>query len=129
AYAVPLLAVRYLLVPLAGPGEAVLALAMQSGTFYFFARGLVRLALPTSAEGNPAAGPLIHRSVPDRVVGLVEATSRRRALPFATRADGSQDRGAIAIRCGVEEAAELADRLRAALAGHPVTVEPGRQAE
>jgi len=125
AFAVPLLAVRYVLVPLAGSGGFVHALAMQSGALYFFARGLVRLAFPTSAEGNLSAGPLVHRPVPDRIVGLVEATCRRRALPYATREDGSRDEGAIAVRCHREEVGDLAERLRAALKDHPVAMEPG----
>lgn len=125
AYAVPLLAVRYVLVPLAGSGEFVHQLALQSGTFYFFFRGLVRLAFPTSAEGNLSAGPLVRRPVPDPVVGLVEATSRRRALPYATREDGSRDEEAISVRCSRTEAAGLAERLRAVLKDHPVTVAEG----
>ncbi len=125
AYAVPLLAVRWLLVPLAGSGEAVLSLAMQCGTIYFFARGLVRLAFPTAAEGDPSAAPLVRRPVPDRVAALVEAASRRRALPYATREDGSRDEEAISIRCSPAEAAQLADRLRAALEDHPAEVMPG----
>ncbi|BAD41876.1 hypothetical protein [Symbiobacterium thermophilum] len=128
AYAAPLAAVRYALVPLAGSGEPVRALAVQSAAFYLFLRGLVRLAFPTSAEGNPSAGPLVHRPVPDRVVGLVEATARRRALPYATREDGSRDEEAVAVRCPRAKAAELAERLRAVLEGHPVTVTQGVQA-
>lgn len=127
AYAAPLAAVRYALVPLAGSGEPVRALAVQSGAFYLFLRGLLRLAFPTSAEGDPSAGPLVRRAVPDRVAGLVEAVSRRRALPYATREDGSRDEEAIAVRCSPAEAAELAERLRAVLEGHPVTVTQGVQ--
>jgi len=127
AYAAPLAAVRYVLVPLAGSGDLVRALAVQSGAFYLFLRGLVRLAFPTAAEGDPAAGSRLRHPVPDRVVGLVEATARRRALPYATLADGSRDEEAIAVRCRPAEAAELAERLRAALQGQPVAVTRGVQ--
>jgi len=129
AYAVPLLAAHYLLLPLLGPVQAARQVAAQCAVFYFFGRGLVRLAAPTSAEGNPEAGPLVHRPVPDRVVGLVEATARRRARPYATRADGSRDEGAISILCPAAEASALADRLREALAAYPVVVTPGPEEE
>lgn len=127
AFAAPLLAVRWLLAPLLGPFRAAQLVVVQCGVFYYFGRGLVRLILPTSAEGNPEAGPLIHRPVPDRVVGLVEGISRRRARPYATREDGSRDENAISVLCRAPEAPALVDRLQAALAGHPVTVALGPQ--
>ena len=76
----PLAAVRYPLVRLAGSGDPVRALAVERGVLLFL-RGLVRLAFPARAEGDPAAGPAWPRPVPGRVVGLVEATARRRACP------------------------------------------------
>jgi len=129
AFAAPLLGARWLLAPLLGPSPAAQLLAVQCGIFYCFGRGLIRLLSPTSAEGNPEAGPLVHRPVPDRVVGLVEGVSRRRTRPYATREDGSRDANAISLLCPAAEAPALMDRLQSALAGHPVTVALGPQEE
>ncbi|MBP2017106.1 hypothetical protein J2Z79_000480 [Symbiobacterium terraclitae] len=125
AFAVPLLGARWLLAPLLGPFPAAQLTVVQCGAFYCFARGLIRLWTPTAAEGNPEAGPLVRRPVPDRVVGLVEGISRRRARPYATREDGSRDDGAVSVLCPAGEAPALLGRLQSALAGHPVTVSLG----
>lgn len=129
AYAVPMVMVRYLLVPLVGVNPVAQLVAMQCGAVYLFGRGLVRLFAPTSAEGNLEAGPLVHRPVPDRVVGLVESLSRRSARPYFTLPDGSLDEQGLSVLCAPGEAEELAGRLRAALEGQPFSVEAGQVVE
>lgn len=129
AYAFPMLGVRYLLVPLVAVNPMAQLMAMQAGAFYLFLRGLVRLLVPTSAEGNAQAEPLIDRPVPDRIVGLVEGTTRRSARPFATRPDGSLDESAISILCLPEELPSISARLQEALGELPFTVQPGLGAE
>lgn len=129
AFALPMLGVRYLLVPLAGATGIVQMIAVQGGTLYLVLRGLLRIFLPTSAEGNSAAGPLVRQPVPDRIVGLVEGTARTSARPYATRADGTLDESAISILCRPEEVAAVAERLKAALAGQPYAVQVGERVE
>ncbi|MFZ5827945.1 MAG: hypothetical protein ACOY94_26875 [Bacillota bacterium] len=129
AYALPMLGVRYLLVPLVAVNPVAQLMAMQAGAFYLFLRGLARLFMPTSAEGNEEAGPLIDRPVPDRIVGLVEGTTRRSARPFATRPDGSLDESAVSILCRPEDLPGVAARLREALGELPFTVQPGLEVE
>lgn len=117
AYGFPLLGVRYLLVPLVGANPVMWAIGLYAGAFYVFLRGLVRLYWPESVEGNTAAGPLIHRPVPDQVVGLVEAASRLRARPFATTPDGEQDDCAISVVCPPGEVSSVVGRVSEFLAG------------
>lgn len=124
-YALPMLWVRFLLVPLVQVSSLAQLIAMQTGAFYLFLRGLVRIYVPTSAEGNPNAAPLVHRPVPDRIVGLVEGQSRHRARPFATRPDGSLDESVISILCRPEDVEPLSQKLRQALEGQPFTVTTG----
>ncbi|MFZ5814708.1 MAG: hypothetical protein ACOY93_05345 [Bacillota bacterium] len=128
AYALPSLGLLWLLVPLVRINLTAQLIAVQAGAFYLFLRGLFRIFLPTAAEGNPDAPPLVYRPVPDRIVGLVEGTTRRRARPFATRADGSLDESAISILCGPEDLPALSARLREALAEEPFAVEAGVEA-
>lgn len=125
AFAVPMLGIRYALVPLAGTSSIVQVIAEQAGTLYLLLRGLMRIFMPTSAEGNSEAGPLLHQPVPDRIVGLVEGTARASARPYATRADGSLDESAISILCRPDELTAVAARLEAALAGHPYSLQVG----
>lgn len=129
AYALPMLGVRYLLVPLVQVNWLAQLMAMQAGAFYLFLRGLIRLQAPTAVEGDTQAGPLMRRAVPDRIVGLVEGTSRRKARPFATRPDGALDESAISILCRPEDLPGVTAKLRQVLDGAPFTVESGLEAE
>lgn len=129
AFALPMLGVRYLLVPLVGVNPIASVIAVQGGAVYLFLRGLLRIFVPTSAEGNLTVGPLIYRPVPDRIVGLVEGTTRRHARPFATRLDGTPDTGAISILCRTEDIPGVSAKLREALAGKPFKVEIGQMVE
>lgn len=129
AFAVPMLMVRYLLVPLLGVNEVAQLVALQCGAVYLFGRGLVRLAAPTSAEGNLEARPLVHRPVPDRVVGLVESLSHLKARPYFTLADGTQNEEGISLLCQPGELDGVADRLRTALNEQPFTVSRGEPVE
>ncbi len=124
-YALPMVVIRYPLVWMVRVNPWAQMIAMQTGAFYLFLRGLLRIFRPTSAEGNEQAGPLVPRSVPDRIVGLVEATTRRSARPFATRPDGSLDQQAISITCRPEDLSGVSQRLREALGDQPFLVEKG----
>lgn len=129
AYAFPMLGVVYLLVPLVKVNLIATLIAVQAGALYLLLRGLVRIFLPTSAEGNAEASPLMHRPVPDRVVGLVEGTTRRPARPWATRPDGSRDEEAISLLCRPEDLPGVTARVVEALKGQPFTVAPGEEVE
>lgn len=128
AYAIPMAAVRWLLVPLVGENPGLAAIGLNAGVAYLAMRGLVRIAWPLSAEGNREGAPLIHRPVPDWVVGLVERASGLHALPFALRADGSRDQSGISLRCDRAEAEDLLKRVRRAIADTPFQAEPGPEA-
>lgn len=128
-YAFSMLGVRYLLVPLVEVNLMARLIAVQSGAFYLLLRGLVRILMPTSAEGNADAAPLIHRPVPDRIVGLVEGTTRRPARPFATRPDGSRDEGAISLLCRPEDLPGVTAKVEEALQGTPFVVQTGMETE
>ncbi len=125
AYGFPMLGVRYLLVPLVGAGTPMGVVGMHTGAFYMVMRGLVRLYWPESVEGNAQAGPLVHRPVPDQVVGLVEAASRLRARPYATTAEGAQDLNAISVVCPPSEVPNVVGRVAEFLAGSPFMVTVG----
>jgi len=124
-YSLPMLGVRYLLVPLVSVNPWAQLIAVQTGAFYLFLRGVLRIYRPTSAEGNEQARPLMPRPVPDRVVGLVEGTTRRSARPFATRSDGTLDEQAISITCRPEDVPGVAQKVKEALADQPFLVETG----
>lgn len=125
SYSFPMLGIRYLLVPMVQINPVAVIMAMHGGAFYLLVRGLIRIVAPSAAEGNEAAGPLLHRPVPDRIVGLVEGTTHRNARPFATRADGSLDDQAISITCRPEDVASIVQRLNTALADQPFVASPG----
>lgn len=126
AYGFPMLGVRYLLVPLVGTNPTMGQIGLYAAVFYMLLRGLVRLYWPESVEGNASAGPLIHRPVPDPVVGLVEAAARRRARPYATTAEGAQDERAISVVCPAGEVPTVAGRVSEFLAGSPFEVVVGQ---
>lgn len=125
AFAVPMLSVRWLLVPLVGQNEDLAASGLYAGVLYLLMRGLVRLVWPLSSEGNREGAPLIHRPVPDWVVGAAARAARRPAFPFALRADGSRDESGISFRCSPDEASGLQLRIQSAIAGSPFQVERG----
>lgn len=127
AYGLPMLGVRWLLVPMVQGSPFLAQLALQTGAVYVALRVLVRILWPGSPEGNAAAGPLVHRPVPDAVVGLVEGISRLPARPYATLADGRLDQGAISVACPPAEARALVSELTEALAGRPFAVTLGAQ--
>lgn len=129
AYTFPMLGVRWLLLPMVGAAAAIAVVALWTGAFYMCLRGLVRLYLPESVEGNAGAGPLIHRPVPDQVVGLVEAAARRRARPYATLPGRALDHRAISVQCPPEEADAVARRIQEFLAGSPFTAAIGEAVE
>lgn len=129
AYSLPMALVRWTLVPMVSVNGVLMALVYQTGAIYLFLRVLIRLFWPTSVEGGESDGPLVRRAVPDRVVGLVEGTSRRPARPYATAVDGSLDESAISILCRPDDAAGVAARLQQVLEGHPFEVSPGVEAE
>lgn len=129
AYAFAMLGVRYLLVPLVRVNWFAPLIAVQAGAIYLLLRGLLRIFLPTAAEGNAEAGPLVRRAMPDRIAGLVEGTTRRHARPFATRADGTFDESAISILCRPEDVPGVQAKLQEALTGQPFAVESGQAVE
>lgn len=125
AYAFPMLGIRVLLVPLVQVNQMAALIAVQAGALYLLMRGLVRIFMPTSAEGNLDAGPLLHRPVPDRIVGLVEGVTRRNARPYATRPDGSTDDQAISLLCKPEDLPGVMAKVKEALGNEPFLVETG----
>lgn len=129
AYSLPMVLIRWVLVQMVSVNGVLMALVYQVGAIYLFLRVLIRLFWPSSIEGGEATGPLVRRAVPDRIVGLVEGTARRAARPYATTADGMQDEEAISILCRPEDVAGVTARLQQALAGMPLTVAPGVEAE
>lgn len=129
AYALPMLMVRWLLLPLVGQNSALADLALQCGAFYLALRVLLRILWPFRVEGNESAPPLIFRPIPDQIVGLVEGTTRRRARPFATAASGARDDRAISVLCAPAEADEIAEQLTRTLAGKPFDVAVGARVE
>jgi hypothetical protein len=128
-YAFPMLGVRLFLVRLVAVNQVAELIAVQAGAVYLLLRGLVRIFMPTSAEGNPEAAPLVHRPVPDRIVGLVEGVTRRNARPYATRPDGTCDEDAISLLCLPEDLPGVTAKLKEALRGEPFLVEAGVEAE
>ncbi len=135
AYSFPMVGVRWLLVSLVSGGRpagefppGVIPpefLTIHLGVLYLAMRVLVRIFAPTAVEGKPDAGPLVHRPVPDAIVGLVEGTTRRRARPYATREDGSRDEDAISLLCRQVDAANVISQVAAALEGKPFEVSRG----
>ena len=126
AYSLPMVGVRWLLVPLLGGGEFAVSLALSTGALYLGLRGLVRLYWPSSVEARGADESLVHRPVPDRVVGLLEGTGRRRARPFATRPDGTLDEGAVSVVCQPDQAADVERQIAQILADKPFDVSLGQ---
>jgi hypothetical protein len=64
--------------------------------------------------------------VPDAIAGLAEGTLRKRARPWATRPDGSEDETAISLVVPAAEVEGAVHKLAAALEGKPFTAEPGQ---
>lgn len=129
AYSFPMLCVRWLLVPLVNSSPAAVTMALYTGSAYLAMRGLVRLVWPGSVEGDPAAGPLVYRPVPDHVVGLVEGAARRRARPYATAPDGARDGGVISVLCPPDEAPALAGLIAQRMGNWPFEVLVGEAFE
>lgn len=125
AYSLPMLAIRNLLIPLAGGGLLVTQMVLQLGAVYTGARVLARIFWPGSVDGNLTAPLLVRRYIPDAVVGLVEGTARRRARPYATGQHGEMDETVVSILCRPDEASALVAQLNAALADRPFYVSPG----
>lgn len=125
AYAAPMLAVRWLLVPLVGQNAGLATSGLYSGVLYLLMRGLVRLISPLSPEGNREGAPLVHRPVPDPVVGLAERAAQRSALPFTRLADGSRDPSGISFRCSPNEVDGLLMRIQSGIADTPFQAERG----
>jgi hypothetical protein len=125
AYSLGMAGVRWLLLPMLGASPEGRALALFTGVFYMTLRVAIRLLWPSAPEGDLGAGPLVHRPVPDPIVGLMEGVSNRQARPYATLPDGSKNGLAISVLCRLDEVdplvAELADRL----AGAPFAVSTG----
>jgi len=129
AYSLSMLGVRWLLVPMLGGGEFAVALALGTGAFYMGLRSLARLFWPSAVEAKRSAEPVVHRPVPDRVVGLFEGTTQRRARPFATRPDGSLDENAVSVLCSPEQVAGVERQMADLLADKPFTVSVGQAVE
>lgn len=126
AYTFPSVGIWWVLLRLVEINPMAVLIAVHAGALYLFLRGLLRIFMPTAAEGNPDAAPLVLRPVPDQIVGLVEGTTRRRARPYATRADGSLDESAISILCRPEDLPGVSAKLQDALGSRPFTVETGQ---
>lgn len=125
AYAAPMLAVRWLLVPLVGQNAGLATSGLYAGVLYLLMRGLVRLIWPLSSEGDREGAPLVHRPVPDPVVGLAERAAQRPALPFTVRVDGSRDPSGISFRCSPNEVDGLLTRIQSGIADTPFQAEQG----
>jgi hypothetical protein len=129
AYSIPMMVVKWGLAPLVSSSALADVLAVHCGALYLSLRVLVGALWPFSVEGGAAAGPLVYRPVPDAIVGLVEATTRLRALPFATIKNGERDEGAISVRCPAGQVEELRLKLQTALLGKPFLVQLGHRAD
>lgn len=125
AYSVPMLLVILLLRPLVRVNEIAMMLSVQAGAIYMFLRVLVRIYWPESVEGG-SGGPLVHRPVPDAIVGLVEGTTGRGARPYATMRDGGKDQEAISVLCRPDEVFGVVEQLVASLKEKPFQVKPGQ---
>lgn len=128
AYSVPMLLVYLLLRPMVRVNEIAMMLSVQAGAIYMFLRVLVRIYWPGSVEGG-SGGPLVHRPVPDAIVGLVEGTTGRSARPYATMRDGGKDHEAISVLCRPDEVFGVVERLVAALKEKPFQVKPGQHVD
>lgn len=129
AYSLGMAGVRWLLVPLLGASPDGRILAVSTGAFYMALRVAFRLLWPSAPEGDTEAGPLVHRPVPDRVVGLVEGASNRQARPYATQPDGTQNPSAISLLCRPDEVEHLVAELAGRLSGTPFAVLAGVEIE
>jgi len=118
AYSLGMAGIRWLLLPLLGASSDGQALAFFTGAFYMTLRVAFRLVWPSAPEGDLEAGPLVHRPVPDLIVGLVEGASNYRARPYATHPDGTQNRSAISLLCPPDEVDRLIAQLAGRLAPH-----------
>jgi len=125
AYSLGMVGVRWLLLPLLGASPEGRVLALLTGAFYMTLRVVFRLVWPSAPEGDTEAGPLVHRPVPDSIVGLVEGASNRRARPYATQPDGTQNRSAISLLCRPDEVEQVVEDLTCRLAGTPFAVSAG----
>jgi hypothetical protein len=119
AYSLPMLVVRWLLVPLVGSFSYLALLALIAGTFYNTLRVLLRLFYPNRIEGNLSAPQLVYRPVPDAVVGLVEGTTGLRARPFATGLAGELDETVISVLCQPDQAGGVVSTITQAVTGRP----------
>lgn len=129
AYSFPMLAGRWVLLPMLLENPVAPGLAWLTGTFYTACRVLLRTFWPGSVEGDAAAPPLVHRPVPDAVAGLVERSAGRRARPYYTDAAGHECGDGISVLVAPEEAEAVAARVTAALGEQPFAVEVGEPAE
>lgn len=126
AYSFPMVVVRWLIAwGMVRENGTLQILALQVGALYMFLRVLLRLFWPSSVEGGEG-GSLVHRPVPDAVVGLVEGTLNKRARPFATLEGGATDDQAISVLVKPQEVTGAVDRVNAVLQG-PFEARPGVQ--
>lgn len=119
---------RWVLMPMLLTNPVAPDLAWLCGTFYVGSRVLVRIIRPTAVEGAEGAPPLVHRPVPDAVVGLVEAVTKRRARPFYTAPEGGMREDGISLLVDAAEAQAVADKVKVALGEKPFVVEIGAPA-
>lgn len=126
-YAGPMFFVRNILVQLVTANPFLMITAVQTGAFYMFLRGALRVYSPNTVEMlSPGAGPLVKRPVvPDAIVGLLEGTLHKRARPYATLPDGTLDDGAVSVLCKPNEVEGAAAKMQEALEDKPFAVEPG----
>lgn len=127
AYGLPMVGIRWALIPLLLTPGPVSALALMGGVVYVAARGLLRLYWPMGSEfsGRQGGAPLVRRIVPDQVVGWLEGISNRRARPFATRPDGTLDEEAVSVALPARFAERTATEVRARIGQAPFQVAVG----
>jgi hypothetical protein len=128
-YGLPMVVIRFALVPAVQVNVVLAGLAMQGGALYLFLHGLLRIYVPVGPEAGDDVQrpPLVQKALPDAVVGLAEGTLHRRARPFATLAGGAADESAISFAVRPDEVAEALEKLSAAMENKPVVVEQGQQ--
>jgi len=115
-YSLPMVGVRWGLVPMLGGGAAPALVVMAAGGFYTALRATSGILWPIGrAEGQEHALPLVPKSLPDRVVGVLEGTTGLSARPFATRRDGTLDEQAISVVAPASRARSMAAAVQAAL--------------
>lgn len=124
-YSLPMWIVRDVLLRIVGPSLILTVMGMTGGALYMFLHGVLRIVAPTPAEDETRTAPLlVRRPVPDAVVGLVEGTLHRSARPYATTAEGTDNR-AISVLCSPDEVEAVREKLTAALGERPFTVSRG----